>query len=169
MEPSEHRRGEISCRIFDGLNCLSNKVVVVVRLRALTCTRSSPRRGTNVLEGKIGAAMFLECIGRLHHELSKHVCRLINPTRFKCAAAARLGRVAVGRLHGSACRTVTYELGLLRPFLEPRFFSIFDVIFRYCFLSRLVARTSSPCERFEGRIGRIMVDRYQRWLVACWC
>ncbi len=50
--------GEISCQILDGLGVGSN-VVVVVRPESINLHVDRPRSSLNVIEGKIGAAMFL--------------------------------------------------------------------------------------------------------------
>jgi iron(III) transport system ATP-binding protein len=50
--------GEISCQILDGLGVGSN-VVVVVRPESINLHVDRPASSLNVIEGKIGAAMFL--------------------------------------------------------------------------------------------------------------
>jgi iron(III) transport system ATP-binding protein len=50
--------GEISCSLISGLTNGAN-VVVVVRPESVLLHRSKPGQGENVVEGKIGAAMFL--------------------------------------------------------------------------------------------------------------
>jgi iron(III) transport system ATP-binding protein len=50
--------GEISCGILDGLTA-GSRVVVVVRPESINLHTQQPSIGSNVIEGKIGAAMFL--------------------------------------------------------------------------------------------------------------
>ncbi len=50
--------GEISCGILDGLTA-GSRVVVVVRPESINLHTQQPPIGSNVIEGKIGAAMFL--------------------------------------------------------------------------------------------------------------
>src|SRR5688572_11789171 len=50
--------GEISCGILDGLTA-GSKVVVVVRPESINLHQQQPTNGSNVIAGKIGAAMFL--------------------------------------------------------------------------------------------------------------
>jgi iron(III) transport system ATP-binding protein len=50
--------GEISCAILDGLTS-GSRVVVVVRPESINLHTQQPPKGLNVIEGKIGAAMFL--------------------------------------------------------------------------------------------------------------
>ena len=50
--------GEISCSILDGLTA-GSRVVVVVRPESINLHTQQPPIGSNVIEGKIGAAMFL--------------------------------------------------------------------------------------------------------------
>ena len=50
--------GEISCQILEGL-AVGNKVVVVVRPESIYLNQKKPPDTANLLEGKIGAAMFL--------------------------------------------------------------------------------------------------------------
>jgi iron(III) transport system ATP-binding protein len=50
--------GEITCSVLEGLKA-GSKVVVVVRPESVTLHRQKPASDANLLEGKIGAAMFL--------------------------------------------------------------------------------------------------------------
>ncbi len=50
--------GEVSCAVLEGLKPGSN-VVVVVRPESVSVHQHKPAGGDNILEGKIGAAMFL--------------------------------------------------------------------------------------------------------------
>ena len=50
--------GEVSCAVLEGLKPGSN-VVVVVRPESVNVHQRKPASGENILEGKIGAAMFL--------------------------------------------------------------------------------------------------------------
>ena len=50
--------GEISCNVLEGL-AVGSKVVVVVRPESISLTQERPAAACNLLEGKIGAAMFL--------------------------------------------------------------------------------------------------------------
>jgi iron(III) transport system ATP-binding protein len=50
--------GEISCNVLEGLS-VGSKVVVVIRPESIYLNQQKPAAAANVLEGKIGAAMFL--------------------------------------------------------------------------------------------------------------
>jgi hypothetical protein len=50
--------GEIRCGVLSGLNN-GSEVVVVVRPESLVLHRNKPIASENIIEGKIGAAMFL--------------------------------------------------------------------------------------------------------------
>lgn len=68
--------GEIACQILEGLVMGSN-VVVVIRPESINLHLGPPSIGANVIEGKIGAAMFLgeyvDCAVELgHHMLQTH-------------------------------------------------------------------------------------------------
>jgi iron(III) transport system ATP-binding protein len=68
--------GEISCQILEGLPVGSN-VVVVIRPESINVLREKPASCANVIEGKIGAAMFLgeylDCAIELgNHMLQTH-------------------------------------------------------------------------------------------------
>jgi len=64
--------GEISCSILDGLTA-GSKVVVVVRPESINLHTQRPPEGLNVIEGKIGAAMFLGEYVDCTIELGKNV------------------------------------------------------------------------------------------------
>jgi iron(III) transport system ATP-binding protein len=64
--------GEISCGILDGLP-FGSKVVVVVRPESITLHQQPPPTSSNVIEGKIGAAMFLGEYVDCTIELGKNV------------------------------------------------------------------------------------------------
>ncbi len=50
--------GEISCNVLEGLS-VGSKVVVVIRPESIYLSQQKPAAAANLLEGKIGAAMFL--------------------------------------------------------------------------------------------------------------
>ena len=64
--------GEISCSIPDGLTA-GSKVVVVVRPESINLHQQPPTNGSNVIAGKIGAAMFLGEYVDCTIELGKNV------------------------------------------------------------------------------------------------
>ena len=64
--------GEISCGILDGLT-VGSRVVVVVRPESIYLHQQLPAKGANVIEGKIGAAMFLGEYVDCNVELGKNV------------------------------------------------------------------------------------------------
>ncbi|HVO93247.1 MAG TPA: ABC transporter ATP-binding protein [Terriglobales bacterium] len=64
--------GEISCGILEGL-APGSKVVVVVRPESVNLHQHPPAHGANVIEGKIGAAMFLGEYVDCTVELGKNV------------------------------------------------------------------------------------------------
>ena len=64
--------GEISCQVLDGLAVGSN-VVVVIRPESINLLQQKPAACANVIEGKIGAAMFLGEYLDCAVELSSHM------------------------------------------------------------------------------------------------
>ena len=64
--------GEISCGILDGL-ASGSRVVVVVRPESINLHQKQPPSSSNVIEGKIGAAMFLGEYVDCTIELGKNV------------------------------------------------------------------------------------------------
>jgi iron(III) transport system ATP-binding protein len=64
--------GEISCSVLEGLK-VGSKVVVVVRPESVTLHQQKPPNCANLLEGKIGAAMFLGEYVDCTVELGKNV------------------------------------------------------------------------------------------------
>ena len=70
--------GEISCGILDGL-IAGNNVVVVVRPESIVLHQKKPAHGDNILEGKIGAAMFLGEYVDCTIELGKNVLETHQP------------------------------------------------------------------------------------------
>ena len=67
--------GELSCSILDGLKP-GNNVVVVVRPESLNLHLQKPAKIANVLEAKIGAAMFLGEYLDCTVELGKNVLQI---------------------------------------------------------------------------------------------
>jgi iron(III) transport system ATP-binding protein len=70
--------GEISCGILTELKA-GDKVVVVVRPESIVLHQTKPAHGDNVLEGKIGAAMFLGEYVDCTIELGKNVLETHQP------------------------------------------------------------------------------------------
>jgi iron(III) transport system ATP-binding protein len=70
--------GEISCGILSDLTA-GDKVVVVVRPESIVLHQNKPAHGDNVLEGKIGAAMFLGEYVDCTIELGKNVLETHQP------------------------------------------------------------------------------------------
>jgi iron(III) transport system ATP-binding protein len=70
--------GEISCGILHELTT-GDKVVVVVRPESIVLHQKKPSQGDNVLEGKIGAAMFLGEYVDCTIELGKNVLETHQP------------------------------------------------------------------------------------------
>jgi iron(III) transport system ATP-binding protein len=70
--------GEISCGILTELKA-GDKVVVVVRPESIVLHQKKPSQGDNVLEGKIGAAMFLGEYVDCTIELGKNVLETHQP------------------------------------------------------------------------------------------
>jgi iron(III) transport system ATP-binding protein len=70
--------GEISCGILNALTA-GDKVVVVVRPESIVLHQKKPSHGDNVLEGKIGAAMFLGEYVDCTIELGKNVLETHQP------------------------------------------------------------------------------------------
>ena len=70
--------GEISCGILTELKA-GDKVVVVVRPESIVLHQNKPAHGDNVLEGKIGAAMFLGEYVDCTIELGKNVLETHQP------------------------------------------------------------------------------------------
>ena len=70
--------GEISCGILSELKA-GDKVVVVVRPESIVLHQKKPSHGDNVLEGKIGAAMFLGEYVDCTIELGKNVLETHQP------------------------------------------------------------------------------------------
>ena len=70
--------GEISCGILDGLTA-GNNVVVVVRPESIVLHQKKPAHGDNILEGKIGAAMFLGEYVECTIELGNNVLQTHQP------------------------------------------------------------------------------------------
>ena len=70
--------GEISCGILSELT-VGDKVVVVVRPESIVLHQKKPSHGENVLEGKIGAAMFLGEYVDCTIELGKNVLETHQP------------------------------------------------------------------------------------------
>jgi iron(III) transport system ATP-binding protein len=70
--------GEISCGILNELTA-GDKVVVVVRPESIVLHQKKPSHGENVLEGKIGAAMFLGEYVDCTIELGKNVLETHQP------------------------------------------------------------------------------------------
>ena len=64
--------GEITCSLLDGLK-VGSKVVVVVRPESVNLHQQKPANCANMLEGKIGAAMFLGEYLDCTVELGQHV------------------------------------------------------------------------------------------------
>ena len=67
-----HDDGEVSCGILDGL-AAGSKVVVVVRPESINLHLQQPTNVSNVIAGKIGAAMFLGEYVDCTIELGKNV------------------------------------------------------------------------------------------------
>jgi iron(III) transport system ATP-binding protein len=70
--------GEISCGILSDLTT-GDMVVVVVRPESIVLHQKKPAHGDNVLEGKIGAAMFLGEYVDCTIELGKNVLETHQP------------------------------------------------------------------------------------------
>jgi iron(III) transport system ATP-binding protein len=70
--------GEISCGILTELKA-GDKVVVVVRPESIVLHQNKPSHGDNILEGKIGAAMFLGEYVDCTIELGKNVLETHQP------------------------------------------------------------------------------------------
>jgi iron(III) transport system ATP-binding protein len=70
--------GEISCGILTELKA-GDKVVVVVRPESIVLHQNKPSHGDNILEGKIGAAMFLGEYVECTIELGKNVLETHQP------------------------------------------------------------------------------------------
>jgi iron(III) transport system ATP-binding protein len=70
--------GEISCGILTELKA-GDKVVVVVRPESIVLHQKKPSHGDNILEGKIGAAMFLGEYVECTIELGKNVLETHQP------------------------------------------------------------------------------------------
>jgi iron(III) transport system ATP-binding protein len=70
--------GEISCEILTELKA-GDKVVVVVRPESIVLHQKKPSHGDNILEGKIGAAMFLGEYVDCTVELGKNVLETHQP------------------------------------------------------------------------------------------
>ena len=82
--------GEISCGILDDLTA-GSKVVVVVRPESIELHQKTPPKSSNLIEGKIGAAMFLGEYVDCTIELGKNVLQTHQRSPYKSAAAIPSG------------------------------------------------------------------------------